>query len=204
MKPTCFIAIFVLFTTWTSVCGASFAQSQLPSAIRHLADGHIENSSFAVKGTTIQGGRAEAIINAPVDEVLSAIFDYGNYAQFLPHFRTSKVLSKRGANAIVYMEALIIKDTYKIWAQESFRERALQGSTRVVEGKMLKGNVARLDARWEVTPIDGNRSLVAFQMLLDPNLPLPASVISNQNAIAARRTIKALRDKRIDPKKPKS
>lgn len=204
MKTTCFVAIFALCTTWTSVCGASAAQSALPPAIKHLADGRIEESSFAVKGTTILGGRAQAIVNAPVDKVMSAIFDYGNYAQFLPHFRTSKVLSKRGSNAIVYMEAFFIKNTFKVWIQESFRERASQGSTRVVEGKMLKGNVDRLDARWEVTPIDKNRSLVVFQMLLDPDLPLPASIVSEQNTVAARRTIKALRDKRIDPKKPKS
>jgi ribosome-associated toxin RatA of RatAB toxin-antitoxin module len=204
MKPACFIAIFVLLTTWSSICGASSAQSALPPAIKHLADGHIENSSFAAKGTTIQGGRAQAIVNAPVDKVLSAIFDYGNYAQFLPHFRTSKVLSKRGANAIVYMEALAIKETFKIWVQESFKEGASQGSTRVVVGKMLKGNVARLDARWEVTPIDKNRTLVAFQMLLDPHLPIPASVVSQQNVGAARRTIKALLEKRLGINKPKS
>jgi len=74
-----------------------------------------------------QAGKAQAIVAFPIEKVLPAIYDYANYAKFLPNFQTSKVLSKRGANAIVYLEALVIKRTYKVWVQESFRELPAQG-----------------------------------------------------------------------------
>jgi ribosome-associated toxin RatA of RatAB toxin-antitoxin module len=204
MKTIRFAVIIALLTAWTSIGNASSAQTELPPSLKHLADGHIEKSSISAKGTKIKWGRAQAIIDVSAKEVLAAIYDYKNYAEFLPDFRTSKVLSQRGPNAIVYLEALVIKKTYKVWVQESFRERAPSGQTRIIEGKMLKGNISRLDSRWEVTPLDEGHTLVAFQMLFDPNLPLPASLVSQQNERAAQRTIKALKEKRLDPKKTKS
>jgi len=202
MKSLYFSLCLVVVTTWAGICGASSAQFDQTEQTRRLSDGHIESTQLAVKGSSIKAGRAQAILAFPIEKVLPAIYDYANYSKFLPHFNTSKVLSKRGANAIVYLEALVIKSTYKVWVQESFRENTPQGKTRIVEGKMLNGNIKRLDARWELTPVDKDHTLVVFQMLFDPKLLLPNSVVSNQNQIAASRTIKALRDKRLATSKP--
>ena len=54
--------------------------------------------------------------------------------------------------------------------------------TRVIEGKMVEGNMDAMLARWEVTSIDAKRTLVAFQLLMDPKLPLPDSFVSSENA----------------------
>jgi ribosome-associated toxin RatA of RatAB toxin-antitoxin module len=71
--------------------------------------------------------------------------------------------------------------------------RPNEGDTRVIEGKMVDGSMDAMMARWEVTPIDANRTLVAFQLLMDPKLPLPDSFVSSENEIATRKTIRALR-----------
>ena len=185
---------------WLLLYGAALAQSDAQNAAARLSDGHIETGTLPEAGTDIQWGRAQAIVDAPLEQVLKVIEDYGRYADFLPHFTTSRVLSQRGANATVYMEALFIKKTFKVWVQASFRERPRQGETRIIEGKMMQGNINRLNARWEVTPLANGRTLIAFQMLFDPHLPLPDSMISAQNSDAARRTIKSLREKRLSAK----
>ena len=46
---------------------------------------------------------------------------------------------------------------------------------------------------WEVTPFDDGRTLVAFQIIVDPDLPLPTSLINAENEKAARKTVHALR-----------
>ena len=50
--------------------------------------------------------------------------------------------------------------------------------------------------RWELTPIEGGtRTLVSFQILVDPGLPLPSSIFSSENEKTARRTVRALRER---------
>lgn len=142
-------------------------------------------------------GRAQAILNMPVESVLGAVQDYGSYADFFPHFTTSRILAKRGANAVVYLEADIIKRTYKVWAQVRFREQPRKADTHVIEGTMVQGNLNRLESRWEITPLGKDRTLVTFQIFFDPKLPIPDSIVSDQNSNAARKTIKSLRDKRL-------
>jgi ribosome-associated toxin RatA of RatAB toxin-antitoxin module len=50
-----------------------------------------------------------------------------------------------------------------------------------------------LEARWELTPIDTARTEVAFQLLIEPKVPLPSAVLSYENEKASRKTLKALR-----------
>jgi ribosome-associated toxin RatA of RatAB toxin-antitoxin module len=160
-----------------------------------LMKGQIVTTSVAESGNKIRWGRAEAVVNAPAGQVMAVVQDYQHYNEFLPHFRTSRVLARKGPNAIAYLEARIMKDTVKVWVQVRFRERPPKGKTRIIEGKMTEGNVDGLAVRWEVTPLDEGRTLVAFQMLIDPDLPLPASMINDQNAVSARRTVRALRER---------
>jgi len=74
------------------------------------------------------------------------------------------------------------------------RAREATADSQVIEGRMADGNMGAFRARWEITSLDeGRRSLVVLKVLIDPDLPLPDSVCSNENVSTARRTIHALR-----------
>lgn len=184
-----------LTTLWLFNCvepaQASSPETKAPKA----KDNAIKVTSLPQSGSKIKSGRAEAVIDERFDRVVKVVTDYGNYAEFLPHFKTSRVLAKRGANAIVYLEASVMKNTFKIWAQSRFRSLPSEGKTKIIEGKMTKGNVRSLSARWEITPLTDNRTRVVFQMFFDPDLPIPDFIVSDQNATAAKRTINSLRKK---------
>jgi ribosome-associated toxin RatA of RatAB toxin-antitoxin module len=111
----------------------------------------------------------------------------------MPHFRASRVLSRRGTRALVYMQASIAKDTMTLWAQLKVAPRPNIGTTRVIEAKMVQGNMDAMRARWEVTPIDAQHTKVAFELLMDPKVPLPSSLVSDENEKATQKTIRALR-----------
>lgn len=140
-----------------------------------------------------KAGRAEGVVEAPLEAVRKIVEDYGGYEKFMPHFRASRVLSRRGSSALVYMQASIAKDTMTLWAQLKVTPKAPVGKTEVIEAKMVQGNMDAMFARWELTPVDSNRTLVAFQLLMDPKVPLPASLVQSENEKATQKTIRALR-----------
>jgi len=155
--------------------------------------GPIVVTSPSHPGTEVLWGRAEGRVAAALQDVVRVVEDYGKYYTFLPHFRTSRVLSQRGNAAIVYMEAMVAMETIKLWAEVKLGPAAGSGETRVIQARMTKGNMKILEARWELTPIDAANTNVVFQLLIEPNVPLPSSVLSKENAKASRKTIGALR-----------
>jgi ribosome-associated toxin RatA of RatAB toxin-antitoxin module len=161
-----------------------------PEAPKEL---EIKVSAVSLPGASVKAGRAEGIVEAPLAAVQGVVEDYAGYEKFMPHFRASRVLSRRGASALVYMQASIAKDTLTLWAQLKISPKPNVGQTRVIEAKMVQGNMDAMFARWELTPVDDARTLVAFQLLMDPKLPLPASMVADENEKASQRTIKALR-----------
>jgi len=153
-------------------------------------------ASLSPAGGSIHWGYASAAVNAPVDQVMEIIQDYGQYHAFMPNFTQSRVLSRRGANAMVYFQASVLRGSATLWAQMRIREKRPIGSTRVVEASLLDGNFEQFRARWEVTPIgEGMRSLVTFKLLVEPNLPLPSSIYSKENRKAARKVLKSIRQR---------
>jgi ribosome-associated toxin RatA of RatAB toxin-antitoxin module len=163
------------------------------SMLAGLEDGTIRGTTVEYRADSVRWGRAVGIVDAPLGDVMAVVENYAGYQTFMPHFKTSKVLSQRGASALVYMQASLARNTMQLWAQMKVGPKPNEGDTRVIEGKMVEGNMDAMLARWEVTPIDANRTLVAFQLLMDPKLPLPDSFVSSENEIATKKTIKALR-----------
>lgn len=183
------------------VLGVSAATARVeaqPQALQSVADllkdGTIQVSTVARGSESVSWGRAVGVVEAPIEQVMAVVESYADYQSFMPHFKTSKVLSQRGSSALVYMQASIAKDTMTLWAQLKVGPGANVGTTRVIRAKMLSGNMSAMEAVWEVTPVDGQRTLVAFQLVMDPKLPLPSSFITSQNQNAAKKTIRALRE----------
>ena len=195
----------LLRDTWLAVLGvvavathladvaAAQGHSNVSALISGLEDGTIRSGRVAHDQLDVRWGRAIGIVDAPLADVVAVVQNYAGYQDFMPHFRVSRVLSRRGANALVYMQASIARNTLTLWAQMRVGPRPNEGETRIVEGKMVDGNMDAMLARWELTPIDNGRTLVAFQLLMDPKLPLPDSYVSSENETATRKTLRALR-----------
>lgn len=167
----------------------------------HAEDASTKSASVALTnlpGPTggVEWGRAEGVIDANTDDVLAILHDYAQYAGLFPHFEKSKVLSQRGTDAIVYLEAKVLHGAATLWGQ--VRMHAQPGATEVIDVKMMKGksNIAEFLARWEVTALDGGRrTKVSFQLLVDPDLPVPDSIVSSEMKNSAGRAFRALRQR---------
>jgi ribosome-associated toxin RatA of RatAB toxin-antitoxin module len=127
------------------------------------------------------------------------VLDYENYVHFMPNFTKSKVLAQRGSRAMVYMEVTVASGTFTLWGQLNLSEQSADGNTRIVEARLLDGNIDAFSATWRLTPRDGGvRTEVEFQLYVDPNMPLPASVFSRENERAAGNTVRALRSRVLE------
>ncbi|MCA9581575.1 MAG: SRPBCC family protein [Myxococcales bacterium] len=144
-------------------------------------------------GRPIPWGRATAVIDAPVDVVMATITDYGRYKEFFPHFTQSRVLAQRGQSAILYLEASVLKRSATLWGELKVRSQRPEGATQILKVELVRGNIERFDARWEVTPLPNGRTLVDFRLLVDPDLPIPDGLIGTQNRKGAGKTLAALR-----------
>jgi ribosome-associated toxin RatA of RatAB toxin-antitoxin module len=159
-----------------------------------VRQGEIDSRLLPHAGTSAQLGRAVALIDASSADVTAVLQDYGGYQKFLPNFQASRVLSQRGASALVYVQVSILHGAATIWAELKLRPHPGAGTTRVIEATMLKGNVSRFEASWEITPVDAKHTLVAFQIFVDPDMPVPTSLIDHENQKNARKAVGALRD----------
>jgi len=174
--------------------GPAGVSAQDASVVAQSLGDRIDTHSVPSSGD-VAFGRAVAVIEAPVDRVMEVVTDYARYESFLPHFRSSRVLARRGNNAMVYMQASVARDTIQLWAQLRIFERRTQGQTRIIEGRMTDGNMDAFVARWEVTPIDEGRTLVVFRLLVDPSIPVPSSLVTDENVKNARRALRAVRER---------
>lgn len=163
------------------------------------ADGHSENAGIftaqiAEEGSNISWGQAVIVLDQPIEEVLPIVLDYANYVQFMPNFTKSKVLAQRGTRAMVYMEVSVAKGAFTLYGQLNLAERPENGDARVVEAKLMEGNIDAFSASFTLTPVDGGaRTEVDFKIYVDPDIPLPSSIFSRENERAAGRTVRALR-----------
>jgi ribosome-associated toxin RatA of RatAB toxin-antitoxin module len=145
-------------------------------------------------GSSIAWGQAIIVVDKPIDEVLPIVRDYANYVDFMPNFTKSKVLAQRGTRAMVYMEVSVARGAITLYGQLNLAERPESGDVRVVEARLLEGNIDAFSARFTLTPVDGGtRTEIDFKIHVDPDIPLPSSVFSRENERAAGRTVRALR-----------
>ena len=162
-------------------------------------EAHAENAGiFTMQipedGSDIAGGRAVIVVDKPIEEVLPIVLDYANYVQFMPNFTKSRVLAQRGNRAMVYMEVSVAKGMYTLYGQLNLAEGPQDGESRIVEGRLLEGNIDAFNASFKLTPVDGGaRTEIDFKIYVDPDIPLPSSVFSRENERAAGRTVRALR-----------
>lgn len=97
---------------------------------------------------------------------------------------------------MVYMEVSVAKGMYTLYGQLKLAEGAPDGDARVVEGRLIDGNINAFNASFKLTPVnDGAATEIDFSIYVDPDLPLPSAVFSRENERAAGRAVRALRQR---------
>jgi len=163
------------------------------AALAALLDGRIATKKVSQDGTKVSGGLSIGVVDAPLDKVLKVVKDYERYKKLLKFFTRSMILDKDGRKTKVHVKISIAKGTVKLWANIVFQETS-RDDVRIVEAGLVKGNMKRMDARWELAPIDEGHTLVLMRLLVDPDMALASNdKATEMNQVNARRAIRAVR-----------
>jgi ribosome-associated toxin RatA of RatAB toxin-antitoxin module len=106
-----------------------------------------------------------ALIEAPADLVWQTLTDYNRLAEFIPGMTRSRVLSRKGAVAVVEQlgAARFLFVSVPIEVTVASTERP----PHVIEAKMLKGNLKRMDGAYRIEPLAEGRVRLSWSGFIE-------------------------------------
>jgi hypothetical protein len=146
-------------------------------------------------------GGARTVVTASPELVKAVVLDFEHYAYYFDPDKgrnpdkkwASHVVGKSGDKTDLYLEVPILKGAAKIWAVIRFDAPKKVGDTEVVSGRMLKGNVNQLSAKWTLRPTTDNSTALQLEFLVVPKLPVPDSLLSNEARSAAFKAVSGMK-----------
>jgi len=178
------------------------------AAILALASGNVfasEPSDVTRFDTKLPGsdrpaGGARTVVYAPPELVKSVVLDFEHYAFYFDPDKgknpqrkwASHVVGRSGDKTDLYLEVPILKGAAKIWAIIRFDAPTKVGDAEVVSGRMLKGNVNQLSAKWKMRRTDDGTEL-QLEFLVVPKVPIPDSLLSNEARGAAYKAVTGMK-----------
>jgi ribosome-associated toxin RatA of RatAB toxin-antitoxin module len=188
--PTSRRALTNLLSTAVFVCaGLTAARSDAAPVTRS-----VQRFMVKVPNSNREAGAARALAHTPSDHLRSVVTDYARYSSIIPQFRNARVVGRAGGRTDVYLEVPILNGLTKIWAVVRFEPPETKGSQHVVRGRLVRGNVKRLDATWRIDKVDEQKSVLSLELLMIPDLPAPTSVVSAELRKAAGKAVNAARN----------
>jgi ribosome-associated toxin RatA of RatAB toxin-antitoxin module len=178
-----------LFGSW--IVAAALALAAPASATPNR---DIHRFDVKIKNTDHTAGAARARVLAKKEVLRAVVTDYAHYSSIITRFKQARVVGRVGDKTDVYLEVPILKGAAKVWAVVRFDAPKSEGSDEVVRGKMVKGNVKRLDAVWRIRSVDTSSAELDLELLIVPDLPAPRSLVLGETKTAAARAVWGARE----------
>jgi hypothetical protein len=185
---------------WSTVVSRSLAATAFVAALGvsptplHAADSReIQGYDVRVPNAELNAGAARARVQSNHDTLRSVLLDYPHYSQIITRFEKARVVGKVGQQTDVYLEVPILHGATKVWAVVRFDPPKAEGTDEVIRGRMVRGNVKRLDAAWRVRKVDETSADLVLELLIVPDLPAPHSLILSEVRRAAARAVSGAR-----------
>jgi hypothetical protein len=158
------------------------------------ADGReIQGYDVRVPNAELNAGAARARVQSNNTTLRGVLLDYPHYSQIITRFEKARVVGRVGQQTDVYLEVPILHGASKIWAIVRFDAPKAEGADEVIRGRMVRGNVKRLDAAWRVRKVDETSADLTLELLIVPDLPAPHSLILSEVRRAAARAVSGAR-----------
>lgn len=145
--------------------------------------------------SAIDTGGAAILVKAPIAEVRKIVTNYGSYQKFLKPFDQSKVLAKRKGVSEVYLQVPILHGAMSIWTVAEMSALTKKGGEEVITGRYKRGNVADFRATWRMRAVDADHTVLKLEILVDPNMPVPSSLVTKHLRISAEKGVTGVRER---------
>lgn len=153
-----------------------------------------QTDSIPIDGTELVRGRTAVKVNAPIARVREAVLDFAHYAEFMPHYRSAKLLGRTATGARdVYMEIEALHGAVKMWVEIEFPKPTIVDGVETHESKFIKGNVDEFKAIWRLRKIDELTTELSLEVFLQPSIPLPTALMNKENLGGSAKGVAAMR-----------
>ena len=142
---------------------------------------------------SIDTGGAAIYVHAPIDVVRRIVTDYRNYEKTIKSFKKSKLLSRNKGVSEVYLEVPILHGAATVWVVAVIGAPTVEGNEEKITARMLRGNVDDFRAVWRLRAVDSENTIVKLELLVDPSLPAPASLVTPELCTASDNAVTGVR-----------
>lgn len=143
--------------------------------------------------------RAMGIVDADPAKVWPVVRDCEHFAKFMPRTKSSALVSRKGSESVCKVEIEMPFPFDNLWSVVRSSERKTKegGFQRV--WTLMKGTYKRNNGRWSVYPWEGDKSLLVYEIDVDPDMAIPDAIIRSAQTgslpdvfEAVRKRVKAL------------
>lgn len=146
-------------------------------------------------------GGARTVVLASPELVKKVVLDFEHYAYYFDPDKgtnpkrkwASRIVGRSGEKTDLYLEVPILKGAAKIWAVIRFDPPQKVGDSEVVTGRMIKGNVDQLSAKWKMRRTDDKSTELQLEFLVVPKIPVPDSLLSSEARSAAFKAVSGMK-----------
>lgn len=143
---------------------------------------------------SIDTGGAAILVHAPIDVVRKIVTDYQRYQKIVKTFRQSRLISKKDGVSEVYLDVPVAHGAASIWAVISIAAPVVTPEGESITGTLVKGNVDAFRSVWRLRKVDEKTTILKLELLVDPKLPVPSSLITPELQYAADTAVTGVRD----------
>jgi ribosome-associated toxin RatA of RatAB toxin-antitoxin module len=169
------------------------ATAAASSPVPKRAPDEAEVELLPVAGSSLGRARATVMVRAAVDKVRAVLLDFPSYPEFLPHYKSARVVGKTPEGAtLVHMQIDALGGMIRRWMRVEVSSPVVDGPRETFGARLIEGDVKAFEARWElVRKPDG--TLLTLESFLDANLTLPAAFIDSGSAAGLKTAILAVK-----------
>lgn len=132
------------------------------------------------------------VIEARPDDVWKVVIDIGKYTKFQPRVEKTELRVKKPKKIVAYHKLKVPPPLPEMWYVMEYNI----GRKGLMTFKMLEGSPKTVKGSFKVVPYkkDKKRTLAVYTVLVDPGLPLPASIINQISKFSLPEVLQGYRD----------
>jgi len=94
-----------------------------------------------IAGSALVHGRATITVNAPARQADRVVLDFDRYAEFMPEFSNSKILSHSHGGWQLFQEISALHGTIHMWARVQVPKPTTLNGAETIVATLVDGNV---------------------------------------------------------------
>lgn len=143
----------------------------------------------------IDTGGAAVFVAAPIATVRKIVTDYRHYEKVISTFEQSRLLSRKAGVSEIYLQVPVMHGAATIWTVARVAAPVKDGAGEAISARMVKSNVSDFRAVWRLRAVDAAHTVLKLELLVDPDMPVPKSLVVAELQSAADRGVSAVRDR---------